>query len=706
MLLKPISQQLQNHPNRNKTMVADADADADADDGADADAEVVQMTFCVGGLIDPEQHFYVEREREIMKIAHSVESDYVLLHAHRWAGKSSIIEPIECALTEKFPTSVIVSVNFEGLEEINFWESLWRRMSAACEESILTKFRSLDDFLVAFSSNNFIGQRVYLIIDGIDQLLKLPGCCESFLSALRVIKTTNTSNEATPYAIHGMLGLGTHHVTKLSNFTGVCSPPFNVAQLIRLPQPQLHEVVQMFSKYGAMINRDITAYAEDIFGRTGGHLGLVSFFGGMLQKWIDSPPPFNSPNTIEGWLRYVHSSKETKIDRSPFVHSILLSLLKKGDHMFISRQILFCLMTNSESIRDPSQQSTLHNDAVDYLEVIGAVVRVIDDRIRFSAPLLRIVFFDYFLKSMEKVSVLPDLVFPLIRIGDSSRCRYDMTGCIHQAIALFDREPPHRLQLFSVDIVRAFHYQLHCIMCRMVVSSRKWTTESEVWNASGKNGLRMDVFFTEKVARFRKKLGFEILATDDIMDLQDYLTNQATLYKQAAYLDVMLIVIVLSELPQSRDNFFFTTSARNLSIIYVHIPLLGPVSTILQSKYIEDDITVDMLKTVKCGQSVQRVDNVIVEKSIVKLDQPMNIAVVVGDTLFEETSYPRVSDFLTGVKNEVVSNMDADDRLRLYSKKRKLYVAASTETKTAFSEFQVDDLEIRCGNRIFPLTKH
>ena len=107
-----------------------------------------------------------------------------------------------------------------------------------------------------------------------------------------------------------MLGLGIHHVTKLNNFAGRSSPPFNVAQLIRLPQPQLHEVVQMFSKYGAMINRDMTVFAEDIFGRTGGYLGLVPVFGEMLETWIDSHPVNQEVITIEGWLGHIHSFKE------------------------------------------------------------------------------------------------------------------------------------------------------------------------------------------------------------------------------------------------------------------------------------------------------------------------------------------------------------------------------------------------------------
>lgn len=356
-------------------------------------------------------------------------------------------------------------------------------------------------------------------------------------------------------------------------------------------------------------------------------------------------------------------------------------------------------MTNSESIRDPSQQSRLHNDAVDYLEVIGAVVRGIDDRIRFSAPLLRTVFFDYFWKRMEKESVLPGLEFP--EVSD----RYDMTGCIGQALALFDRGTPYPLKLVSVDIVRAFHFHLHCIMSR-TVSTLRWHTESEVWNATGKNKLRLDVFIRNKGVRFGERFGFQILTTENIMDLQDYLTNQAALYKKAMYFHEMLIIIILSELPQSRDNFFFTTSDSSVSIIYVYIPLLGPVSTILQSKHIEDDITVEMLKVGMYGQSIQKVDNVILEKSIVKVDQPMKVAVVVGDTLFLQNSYPRVSDFLTSVNDEVVFNTDVDVRLRLYSKNRNVYVSASTETKSVFSDLQVDDLEIRCGDKIFPLTKH
>ena len=61
---------------------------------------------------------------------------------------------------------------------------------------------------------------------------------------------------------------------------------------------------------------------------------------------------------------------------------------------------------------------------------------------------------------MEKESVLPGLVLPMVSNI------HDMTGCIRQALALFDRGTAFPLRLVSVDIVRAFHFHLHCIQGR------------------------------------------------------------------------------------------------------------------------------------------------------------------------------------------------------------------------------------------------
>ena len=367
---------------------------------------------------------------------------------------------------------------------------------------------SISEFLDAFDSEKFFGRRVYLIIDGIDQLLHLPVCRESILSALRSIRTSNSTTETKPYAIHGFLGLGAYHVNKLTCLSGPNYPQFKFAVITRLPQPPLHEVVQMFSKYGAMIYRDMTEYAEDIFGRTGGHLGLVSAFGKTLQTWIDS---VNSGNqeaiTIGAWLGHIcHSKGQARV--SHIIVSIMQCLSEENDHITITRQILFCLMTNTEVTRDPSQQSKLHKDAVDYLEVIGAIVRL-NDFVRFSAPLLRTALFNNFWERMEKESVLPGLVLPFTRIGDSNTL--DMIGCIQQALALFDRKKSYPLELNEFNVAPAFHYQLHCMLSHLT-SRENWTTASEVRNAAGNSTSRKNVYVTNNKQNNKQKYGFEILS--------------------------------------------------------------------------------------------------------------------------------------------------------------------------------------------------
>lgn len=74
-----------------------------------------KMGFYIGGPIDPVRHFHVDRERYIKNIATVLESNYLLLHAHQQAGKSSLIKPIVCALTRNLPNSLTISLNLHGL---------------------------------------------------------------------------------------------------------------------------------------------------------------------------------------------------------------------------------------------------------------------------------------------------------------------------------------------------------------------------------------------------------------------------------------------------------------------------------------------------------------------------------------------------------------------------------------------------------------
>ena len=127
----------------------------------------------------------------------------------------------------------------------------------------------------------------------------------------------------------------------------------------------------MFSEYGTTIDCDMREFTEDIFGRTGGHLGLVSLLGKMLQEWINSLKPKNRKSiSIEAWVGHLSNTRllAGQIDASHSIQSILPCLSGKDERIVTSRQTLFYLMNGPEFMKDPSSLSKLDNDAVDFLE--------------------------------------------------------------------------------------------------------------------------------------------------------------------------------------------------------------------------------------------------------------------------------------------------------------------------------------------------
>lgn len=81
--------------------------------------DVAQMpkNFYVGGPIRRKDHYYVPRDDEINSIVQKLLSDdnnFVLLHAHRQAGKSSLLLPITELLEAK--EHVVLSIPFKELE--------------------------------------------------------------------------------------------------------------------------------------------------------------------------------------------------------------------------------------------------------------------------------------------------------------------------------------------------------------------------------------------------------------------------------------------------------------------------------------------------------------------------------------------------------------------------------------------------------------
>ena len=83
--------------------------------------------FYVGGPICREKHYYVSRVGEINTIVEKLLSEeYILLHAHRQAGKSSMLLPISEALQHE--DRVVINISLQGIgTHNNFWQSLCGR---------------------------------------------------------------------------------------------------------------------------------------------------------------------------------------------------------------------------------------------------------------------------------------------------------------------------------------------------------------------------------------------------------------------------------------------------------------------------------------------------------------------------------------------------------------------------------------------------
>jgi hypothetical protein len=442
----------------------------------------------------------------------------------------------------------------------------------------------------------------------------------------------------------------------------------------------------------------MTVFTEDIFGRTGGHLGLVSLLGKMLQEWINS---FIKKNQISigAWVGHLSNTRllAGQIDASHSIQSILPCLSGKDEHIVTSRITLYYLMNGPEFI-DPSHKSKLHTDAVDFLEIIGVVVREArEGNIRFSAPLFRIVFFKYFLERIEKKFVPPGLVLPTI--DDSNNL--DLIGCIQQSLPLSDRKALYHqfsLKTNGFPVEFAFHFQLHSILSQMA-SRMNWVTISEARNAAGKNRKRLDIF----VANNGHKYGFELLCEANKAELSGHYSKQAAVYKKELSLKMVLVVNFLSHLPQKRPKRWFHKDDVDISVVHVHIPQNGLVSTIIRSANSADDIVGNLPEIGSRIDIDDNVHNVTMNLSSLRIHDPITAIVVVGDTSFTLGSLPHVSDFLADVKNEV-SLGKGDIRLRLYSNKRKYFISAATDTLSAFINFQDDDMVVICGDDKFPVT--
>ena len=426
--------------------------------------------FYVCEPICPEEQYYVPRDDVINSIVQKLLSpnNSVLLQNHRQAGKSSLLLPITKLLKEK--GQVVLCISLRGIGSHDFWISLSQRINAVHGVGG-SEFHDAAGFLNFFGWNNF-KKDVCLILDDIHHLLSSPNVCESFLSALRVTKTARDTNLEKTYALAGILGIGLLLVKKLILSDSKASP-FIESDLFRLPQPSEGAVRQMFTSFGNDVDLDLAIFGRDIYGRTGGHMGLTSLLGNYLQEWIMGNLQRKSKSriTIGEWVAHMCGSGFAGyLSESNCNMTIMPSLRSHTPISLSARIFLRDLLHGTGSVADPSLGSESLRDVVDYLEIVDIVVRIESDsstgvrttEVRLAAPLLCVILLSYF-NEFDPVRVPRWLQ---LQTKDGFSNQLELLSCIRQSLPFMDRNRIYQdSSLNSNGRPVDFSYHFDSIVC-------------------------------------------------------------------------------------------------------------------------------------------------------------------------------------------------------------------------------------------------
>eukprot|EP00602_Paraphysomonas_sp_CaronLab_P004787 CAMPEP_0185021338 /NCGR_PEP_ID=MMETSP1103-20130426/4028_1 /TAXON_ID=36769 /ORGANISM="Paraphysomonas bandaiensis, Strain Caron Lab Isolate" /LENGTH=695 /DNA_ID=CAMNT_0027552803 /DNA_START=84 /DNA_END=2171 /DNA_ORIENTATION=- len=524
-------------------------------------------SFHVGGPIDAAEHYAINRSDVCDDIAQKLEAEsYILLHAHRQAGKTSLIAPIVSLLLDR--GFLPISVSLQGINEASFWESLYARMHAVCSAKINTPFSTSDSFLKAFETPNF-DSRVIIVMDEFDMILSLSSKRNEILSTFRMLKTVNACDASKPYAISGILGIGVFHITELALPENTnTSSSFNISQCIRLEQPVLADVRMMFDEYGAQLSKDMREYCDDIYGRTHGHPGFTSLLGRILDEWVHR----NGLNsiTIGGWVAHMCGSLVYgELAQSSVVECVKASLLRVGKHVELAREITRTLLSG-ESISDPSSLSVDHFKAVNYMETEGIIVRVntgSEQTIRFAAPLLRLALYSTF---VTHIRTIPEGISLSITLIGSHTRELHMLNTLIQCLPFLDRNLLFQETSVGKDGIPfefAYHFQLYGILLQMAVKIN-WRVTSEARSACSGCRKRMSIFVSNNGGRY----GYELVANSSRNELWEHYNDQAIVYKKALNLSNVFVVNFISELPEDRPDWWHIESDPHVSVMHVYIP--------------------------------------------------------------------------------------------------------------------------------------
>lgn len=390
--------------------------------------------------------------------------------------------------------------------------------------------------------------RVVLVIDEFDTLLEAPRAARlALLSSLRSLRTRDgiaPASHGPATALHAMLGIDVYRLLQLASGDEPrqAHSPFNVSDILSVPRTTLQDVRMMLRDFSAACLHTVPeTVVEDVFWRSGGHVGLISMLGQQLLRLCGQLAPGVDLDDAMWFSLTSGSALLGEMRASATVASMLRSVsrahlaspLEKSARMIVRSM----LSAPVDSWLDVSDGIKVHREALDYLLTEGVVI---EDRVSSGTAVHRIVapmvvpLLMRDVGSNALVARLPKLPFPRRRDGS-----VNLSQTVLELLPFLNIDAlyhPFALLKDGCPCEYAYHFQLFDLMTQRG-GDGGWRVLGESRNATAPGPLRrLDLL----VASNGHRAGLELLVDGD--GLNKHVYEQAVAYRSQQGLASVVVV--------------------------------------------------------------------------------------------------------------------------------------------------------------------
>ena len=365
--------------------------------------EIGMRTFCSYGPINTKLHYYVTREALIDKTYAQLIGEiseegghYITIWAPRQTGKTWIMYQVIHKIQQDNRFEVVY-LSLQNLQKIESEEKIIHSFVSKLNKKLNKNFPLFDswDALENIFSQEYLDKPLILILDEFDSLMEeaINGFARTFrnIHIIRQGELDKPTHEKS-YLLHGVALIGVRSVLGIENVKG---SPFNIQRSIHIPNLTPDEVDSLFRWYqqesGQKIEQEVI---DKVFYETGGHPGLVSWFGELLTDTYNKDR--GKPISISNWNQVYAAASQT------LPNNTIINIISKAQQPEYKDTLLDLFKTTEKEIfnfDDPQLNFLYMNGIIDYEEEKNKQGKTIN-YIKFSCPFVQKRLFNRFSREM------------------------------------------------------------------------------------------------------------------------------------------------------------------------------------------------------------------------------------------------------------------------------------------------------------------